>query len=71
MAPQATYIKIDHINKQKVKEFVRKTEQIDYLVKSIMRIEREIIVLWIEFGIIFLLTLYIALYLLYKLYPFK
>ena len=71
MAPQATYIKIDHINKQKVKEFVRKTEQIDYLVQSIKRINGNIIGLWIEFFMLFILTLYIGYYVLYKFYPFK
>ena len=70
MAPVATYIKLEHLNKQKINTVLSKIDRIQILDETIKNIKQELRVLWIEYIIHSLFILCFGLYFLIKFYPF-
>lgn len=71
MAPVATYIKLEHLNKQKINTLITKIDRIDSLDKSITDFKRQLRYLWFGYYIQIFLNLYLIIYRLIQDYPFK
>ena len=62
MAPVSTYIKLEHLNKQKINTVLAKIDRIEILDKKIKEVKKNILVLWIGYFLQSLLSCYLGFY---------